>query len=88
MTPDAATATPRLVLNDNDAEYLLGVVPRHPSHDADHDPVTVDFNGQVAVLAKSVGDSPMTQLVVVFVERKSLIAEICHGGNPRVIVWT
>lgn len=64
VIPDAATATTRLVLSDNDAEYLLGVVPRLPSHDADHDPVTVDLNGRVAVLAKSEGDSPMTQVVL------------------------
>lgn len=64
VIPDAATATTRLVLSDNDAEYLLGVVPRLPSHDADHDPLTVDLNGRVAVLAKSVGDSPMTQVVL------------------------
>jgi hypothetical protein len=64
VIPDPATATTRLVLSDNDAEYLLGVVPRLPSHDADHDPVTVDLNGHVAVLAKSEGDSPMTQVVL------------------------
>ena len=64
VIPDATTATTRLVLSDNDAEYLLGVVPRLPSHDADHDPVTVDLNGKVAVLAKSEGDSPMTQVVL------------------------
>ncbi len=64
VIPDAATATTRLVLSDNDAEYLLGVVPRLPSHDAKHDPLTVDLNGRVAVLAKSVGDSPMTQVVL------------------------
>ena len=64
VIPDAATATTRLVLSDNDAEYLLDVVPRLPSHDADHDPVTVDLNGQVALLAKSEGDSPTTQVVL------------------------
>ena len=64
VIPDAATATTRLVLSDNDAEYLLGVVPRLPSHDADHDPVTVDLNGRVAMLAKSEGDSPTTQVVL------------------------
>ena len=64
VIPDAATATTHLVLSDNDAEYLLGVVPRLPSHDADHDPLTVDLNGRVAVLAKSEGDSPMTQVVL------------------------
>ena len=31
VIPDAGTATTRLVLNDNDTEYLLGVVPRSSS---------------------------------------------------------
>ncbi len=64
VIPDAATATTRFVLNEGDAEYLLGVVPRLPSDDDVHDPVTLDLNGRVAVLAKAVGDSPITQVVL------------------------
>ncbi|MFM9959786.1 MAG: hypothetical protein ACKV2Q_01005 [Planctomycetaceae bacterium] len=64
VIPDAATATTRLVLNEGDAEYLLGVVPRLPSDDDVHDPVTLDLNGRVAVLAKAVGDSPITEVVL------------------------
>ena len=64
VIPDATTATTRLVLNEGDAEYLLSVVPRLPCDDDVHDPVTVDLNGRVAMLAKAVGDSPVTQVVL------------------------
>jgi hypothetical protein len=64
IIPDVATATTRLALHESDAEYLLDVMPRLPSDDDTNDPVTLDLNGRVAVLAKAVGDSPITQVVL------------------------
>jgi hypothetical protein len=64
IIPDVATATTRLALHEGDAEYLLDVIPRLPSGDDTNDPVTLDLNGRVTVLAKAVGDSPITQVVL------------------------
>ena len=64
IIPDVATATTRLALHEGDAAYLLDVMPRLPSDDDTNDPVTLDLNGRVAVLAKAVGDTPITQVVL------------------------
>lgn len=64
IIPDVATATTQLALHEGDVEYLLDVMPRLPSDDDTNDPVTLDLNGRVAMLAKAIGDSPITQVVL------------------------
>ena len=64
VIPDAATATTRLQLTEDDVRYLLDVVPRLPSEDAGNGPLTVDLNGQVALLASGGSSLPITQVVL------------------------
>ena len=64
VIPDPATATTRMQLTEDDVRYLLDVVPRLPSEDAGNGPLTVDLNGQVALLASGGNSLPITQVVL------------------------
>jgi hypothetical protein len=58
VLPPVDSIKSRLLLNDTDAEFLLRILPRLPSVDDDHQPVTLDLNGQVAVRSKPLDGRP------------------------------
>jgi hypothetical protein len=62
--PDPARATTRVELAPEDIEFLRLALGRLPSHDEDHRPVTLDFNGRVAVRAKGPAAPHPTELVL------------------------
>jgi hypothetical protein len=53
----------RLHIPPADAEFLIESLPRLPSSDSIHDPITLDLNGQVVVRAKSARDPLPTELI-------------------------
>ena len=57
------TATTRIALAPEDAEFLLRTLPRLPAGDSDNEPVTVHANGQVVIRGRS-ETSPLTELVL------------------------
>ena len=61
--PSSDSIKSRLLLSDMDAEFLLQVLPRLPSDDDHHNPVTLDLNGHVAVRSKQAEGRP-TEVVL------------------------
>jgi hypothetical protein len=63
VIPRESSKTTRIVIAEEDAEFLARIIPRLPGDESEHSPVTVHANGQVAVRAKS-GSDPLTELVL------------------------
>ncbi len=62
--PTPASTRSRLNLSPEDAQFLMATLPKLPSEDQCHWPVTVELNGHVAVRGKSAGGAPATELVL------------------------
>jgi hypothetical protein len=60
----AADASSCCLVSDADAEFLIGTLPRLPSNDEYHLPVTFDLNGAVVVRAVSAEPLPPTEAVL------------------------
>jgi hypothetical protein len=63
VIPRETSKATRIVIAEEDAEFLARTLPRLPCDDSQHSPVTVHANGQVVVRAKS-GSDPLTELVL------------------------
>lgn len=64
IIPPADSAKTRLSLSAEDVSFLLEVIPRLPTETDQQGRITLDLNGQVAMLAKGDGPSPVTQVVL------------------------
>ena len=64
IIPAADSAKTRLSLSAEDVSFLLEIVPRLPTETDQQGRITLDLNGQVAMLAKGDGPSPVTQVVL------------------------
>ena len=64
IIPAADSAKTRLSLSAEDVSFLLEVIPRLPTETDQQGRITLDLNGQVAMLAKGDGPSPVTQVVL------------------------
>ena len=64
IIPAADSAKTRLSLSAEDLSFLLEIVPRLPTETDQQGRITLDLNGQVAMLAKGDGPSPVTQVVL------------------------
>ena len=64
IIPAADSAKTRLSLSAEDLSFLLEIVPRLPTETDQQGRITLDLNGQVAMLAKGDGSSPVTQVVL------------------------
>ena len=62
--PAQQTATTRLRLTPEDAQFLGRSLDRLPGGEAPNAPVTVDLNGEVAVRARAEGGGRVTELVL------------------------
>ncbi len=69
--PDAEAAIPSLKsnvttckLSPDDASFMTQALPRLPGKGGDHEPVTLDLNGRVAIRAKGEGQEYATELVL------------------------
>ncbi len=83
VIPDVAIATTRLQLTEDDVRYLLDVVPRLPSEDSGNGPLTVDLNGQVALLASGGNNLPITQAVLSNSRRTG--EELCWSTDRKFL---
>ena len=63
VIPRETSKATRVVLADEDAEFLARTLPRMPGDESEHSPVTLHANGQVVVRAKS-ESAPLTELVL------------------------
>lgn len=61
--PSRSSATTRLVLSDEDIDFLLTSIRQRPDAADDHAPVIVDLNGVVAIRAESIDRSNIAELV-------------------------
>lgn len=61
---DGGVPKTRLLLDPEDARFLLPALDRLPGADASNAPVTLDLNGQVAIRACASNGSPLTELVL------------------------
>ncbi len=57
-------ASGQLCLAAEDVSFLLEVIPRLPTKTDQQGRITLDLKGQVAMLAKGHGSSPVTQVVL------------------------
>ena len=64
VIPSTASTRSRLNLTNEDAQFLIAALPKLPSEDECHWPVTVELNGHVAIRGKAAGDSPPTELIL------------------------
>ena len=64
VIPSTASTRSRLNLTPEDAQFLIATLPKLPSEDDCHWPVTVDLNGHVAIRGKAADDSPPTELIL------------------------
>ena len=64
IIPAADSAKTRLSLSAEDVSFLLEVIPRLPTETDQQGRITLDLNGQVVMLAKGDGPSPVTQVVL------------------------
>ena len=64
IIPTANSVKTRLYLSAEDMSFMLDVVPRLPSETDQQGRITLDLNGQVALLAKGDGPAPVTQVVL------------------------
>ncbi len=60
----AQNGTSTLLLAPTDAEFLSKALPKLPSEDSYHEPITLDFNEQVMVRAKGEGQARPTELLL------------------------
>jgi len=64
LTPAVNALTPTMFLSDSDAEFLRKAFQGLPSNDDLNNPITLDLNGTVSVLAQSSDDQPPTEVVL------------------------
>lgn len=64
ILPNAASAKSRLELSGSDARFLAGTLPRLPCDDAQHDPITLDLNGQVLIRSRQSEQARPTEVVL------------------------
>ena len=64
VIPAASAVVTRMQLDADDAEFLSERIERLPADDDQERPVTLDFNGTVAIRARQDDKSPMTELVL------------------------
>ena len=64
VIPAADSAKTRLRIAEDDAVYLLNVIPRLPQEEPDNPRLSVDLNGSVALLARGAEPSPATQVIL------------------------
>ena len=64
VIPSTASTRSRLNLTNEDAQFLIAALPKLPSEDECHWPVTVELNGHVAIRGKAADDSPPTELIL------------------------
>src|SRR5207244_2663906 len=77
-------------LSPDDAAFLVKALPQLPGQGDDHEPVTVDLDGRVAVRARGEGQERVTELVlsrsevtgppVRFVSNRLYLARAAHLG--------
>ena len=64
VIPAAGSAKTRLRIAEDDAVYLLNVIPRLPLEEPDNPRLSVDLNGSVALLARGAEPSSVTQVTL------------------------
>ena len=64
VIPNAANATARCQLSEDDRKFLGDTLPRLPGNDEPYSPVTLDVNGHVVVRAKSADQAKPTEVVL------------------------
>ncbi|MDB5335206.1 MAG: hypothetical protein JWN70_825, partial [Planctomycetaceae bacterium] len=64
VIPSTASTRSRLNLTNEDARFLMAALPKLPSEDECHWPVTVELNGHVAIRGKAPDNSRPTELIL------------------------
>jgi hypothetical protein len=64
VIPSPKSITTTCKLSPEDAVFLAQALPRLPGKGGDHEPVTLDLNGHVAIRAKGEGQEHATELVL------------------------
>jgi len=62
LLPSTEQALSRLELSAHDAQFLADVIPRLPSNDPQHDPITIDLNGKVLIRSRDVEQPRPTEV--------------------------
>src|SRR5262249_3450215 len=81
-------------LSPDDALFLVRALPRLPGQGDDHEPVTVELNGQLVVRARGEGQERSTELVLThsevtgppvrFVTNRGYLARAAQLGSPEL----